>query len=110
MAAWLPILKTVLPYLTTIVTAAVPAFTARKDNGKSAEVTAQQIAELQDAVRKNAESVRVLAEQMQRTIEAIETAALSNERTIRKVRWSSAAALVIAVLALGAALLVAWAG
>ncbi len=42
-----------------------------------------RIAELQQAVSKNAESVRVLAEQMQRTIEAIEAAALSNERALQ---------------------------
>lgn len=101
MPAWLPILKTILPYLTTIVTAAVPAFTARRENGKSANLVAEQIAELQDAVSRNAESVRVLAEQMQRTIEAIETAALSSERAIKKTLIMSIAALVIAVVALG---------
>src|SRR5690606_6509446 len=74
-SSWLPILNTVLPYLTSIITAAVPAFTARKDNEKSANLVADQIAELQSAVTRNAESVRVLAEQMQRTIEAIQTAA-----------------------------------
>ena len=42
MAAWVSALKAVLPYVTDIVTAAIPAFTARKD--RSAEVTAQQIA------------------------------------------------------------------
>lgn len=109
MPAWLPILKTVLPYLTTIVTAAVPAFTARRENGKSSNLVAEQIAELQDAVRRNAESVRVLAEQMQRTIEAIETAALSNERAIRRTMIASLAALVIAVVALAAALTALWA-
>lgn len=108
MPAWLPILKTVLPYLTTIVTAAVPAFTARRENGKSTNLVAEQIAELQDAVSRNAESVRVLAEQMQRTIEAIETAALSSERAIRKTMVVSMAALAIAVAALGTVLMALW--
>lgn len=106
MPAWLPILKTVLPYLTTIVTAAVPAFTARRENDKSTSLVAEQIAELQDAVSRNAESVRVLAEQMQRTIEAIETAALSSERAIKRTTAISIAALIIAVAALIAVLAV----
>lgn len=104
MAAWLPILNTVLPYLTTIVTAAVPVFTARKENDKSAALVAEQIAELQSAVTKNAESVRVLAEQMQRTIEAIETAALSNERAVRTATLVGIVGLVTAVVALGVAI------
>ena len=46
MSAWVSALKTVLPYVTNVVTAAIPAFTARKGQDRSAEVTAQQIAEL----------------------------------------------------------------
>lgn len=100
MPAWLPVLNTVLPYLTTIVTAAMPVFTARRDNGRSANVVAEQIAELQGAVTQNAESVRVLAEQMQRAIVAIETAALSNRRAARLALLTSAASFVIAAGAL----------
>jgi hypothetical protein len=100
MAAWLPILKTVLPYLTTIVTAAVPAFNARKDN--------EQIAELQQAVRHNAESIKVLAEQMQRTIQAIEAGVMSSERAVRRARLVSVLSLVVAAVSLGVALVIVW--
>lgn len=107
-SSWLPILNTVLPYLTSIITAAVPAFTARRENDKSANLVAEQIAELQSAVTRNAESVRVLAEQMQRTIEAVQTAALANQRTARAALATSAAAFVAAAAALGLALAAFW--
>ena len=110
MAAWLPVLKTVLPYLTTVVTAAVPAFTARKDDGKSNHLVAQQIAELQTAVRGNAESVKILAEQLQRTIQAIEAGAVSAERRVRRAFVVSVISLGVAVVALAAVLAVLWAG
>jgi hypothetical protein len=97
---WLPVLNTVLPYLTTIVTAAVPHFTGRKDG--------EQIAELQEAVKRNAESVKVLAEQMQRTIHAIEAGAASAERAIKQARMISAVALVIAAASLCTALIALW--
>ena len=100
MAPWLSVLNTVLPYLTTIVTATVPAFTAKKDN--------EQIAELQAAVRHNAESIKLLAEQMQRTVQAIEAGAASAERAMHRAQRLSAAALAIAVLALGIAVAAAW--
>lgn len=101
MAAWLPVLKTVLPYLTTIVTAAVPAFTAKKDD--------ERIAELQAAVKRNAESVKVLAEQMQRTVQAIEAGAASAERALRHAQLLSAAAVAVAVVALCVAFALWWA-
>lgn len=92
MADWIPILKTVLPYLTSVVTAAVPAFQARKDEEK--------IAELQAAAMQNAHSVKVLAEQFQRAIEAIEAGARANERMIRQVRLVSLLALITALVSL----------
>ena len=104
MAAWLPVLKAVLPYLTTIVTATVPAFTQRKDDGRSAALVGQQISELQEAVRHNAESVKLLAEQLQRTIQAIEAGAVANERAQKRTTAAAVAALVVAGVALAIAL------
>ncbi|HEX9812041.1 MAG TPA: hypothetical protein VGA88_08145 [Burkholderiales bacterium] len=92
MAAWLPVLKTVLPYVTTIVTSALPVFTAKKDN--------ERIAELQNAVKHNAESVRVLAEQLQRTVQAIEAGAASAERAVKRARRVSVVSLIVATAAL----------
>lgn len=90
MADWIPILKTVLPYLTSVMTAAVPAFQARKDEEK--------IAELQAAALQNAHSMKVLAEQFQRALEAIEAGARANER--RQVRILSVIALAAAIASL----------
>jgi len=104
MAAWVSALKAVLPYVTDVVTAAIPAFTARKD--RSAEVTAQQIAELQVAATHNAESVKVLAEQLQRTVSALEQGAANVDRTLRRLRVLAAASLLVAAIALCAALFV----
>jgi len=100
MAAWLPVMKTVLPYLTTIVTSAIPAFTAKKDD--------ERIAELQKAVKHNAESVRVLAEQMQRTVQAIEVGAASAERALASARRLGIVALVAAAVSLCAAAAALW--
>jgi t-SNARE complex subunit (syntaxin) len=106
MAAWLSALKAVLPYVTNIVTAAIPAFTARKGQDRSAEVTAQQIAELQDAATHNAESVKVLAEQLQRTVSALEQGAANVDRALRRLRALAAGSLLLAVIALCAAVFV----
>ena len=106
MAAWVSALKAVLPYVTNIVTAAIPAFTARRGQDRSAEVSAQQIAELQSAATHNAESVRVLAEQLQRTVSAVEQGAVNVERALRRLRLVASAALLIAVAALCAVLVV----
>lgn len=100
MTPWLPVLKTVLPLLTNIVTATVPAFTAKKDN--------ERFAELQHAVKQNAESVKVLAEQMQRTVQAIETGAASAERALKRSRRLNALALIVALLALFISVAASW--
>jgi hypothetical protein len=104
MAAWVSALKAVLPYLTNIVTAAIPAFTARKGQDRSAEMAAQQIAELQSAVTHNAASVRVLAEQLQRTVTALEQGAANVELQLRHLRLLAAGSLLAALLAFCAAL------
>ncbi len=106
MAAWVSALKAVLPYVTNIVTAAIPAFTARKAQDRSAEVTAQQIAELQSAATHNAESIKVLAEQLQRTVSAVELGAANVDRALRRLRLVAAASLLVALTALCAALIV----
>jgi hypothetical protein len=88
--AWLPIVKIVLPYLAPIFQAALPAFT-KKRSEKSDPVLAQQIAELQEAVKTSAESSKALAK-------ALEEAASANDKAIREAR-------VIALVAFGIALL-----
>lgn len=71
MAAWLPVVKAALPYVSNIVAAAVPVFTNRKGQDGSAELVSRQIAELQEAVTGNAEAVKGLAAQVEKTITAL---------------------------------------
>jgi hypothetical protein len=100
MAAWLPMIKVVLPFVAPIVQAAIPAFTKRISD-RADPVTAQQIAELQDAVRTNNESVRALAR-------AIEEAAQANDRALKRAQalaLLAAAAAVVALVLAAAALL-----
>lgn len=99
MAAWLPILKTVLPYIGPVVQAALPHFTKRKSAALD-PVVAQQIVELQDAVRNNTESLKALAT-------AMETSAKANDDATRRLRLIAVVSLVVA-LAAGALAIGAW--
>ena len=92
MAAWLPIVKTVLPYVAPIFQAALPAFT-KKLTEKADPVIAQQIAELQEAVKSNAESSKALAR-------ALEEMALANDKAIRQARLISLLSIAVAAVAL----------
>ena len=100
MAVWLPALKALLPYITQVVTAAIPAFTTRSDQARAAEVIPRQIQELQSAVTHNAESVKVLADQLRQAITSLDAAAAGIERNMRAARRLAVAAILVAVLAL----------
>lgn len=73
MAVYLPVIKAILPYLAPLVSAATPMFT-RSSSGSEKEQpsTAQLINELQEAVKNNANSLRVIATQLQTSIEAFD--------------------------------------
>lgn len=104
MAAWGPVIKASLPYLTQIVTAAIPAFTPKPPpTDRPDEVQNQQIAELQTAVTRNAESVKGLATQLKDTIEVIDQGAGRLERELTRMRRLVVTAIVIAVVSLGVA-------
>lgn len=105
MATWLATTKLLLPIVTEIVTSALPAFTARKDQQKSADLVAQQIAELQAAVTRNAESVQAIATQLQQTVAAIEHDAALLGRRLRRLQLISVLSLLVSILALAAALI-----
>ena len=107
MAVWLPALKALLPYITQVVTAAIPAFTTRSDQARAAEVIPRQIQELQAAVTHNAQSVKILADQLQQAITSIDAAVAAAEREMRLLRGLAGAAILLAVLALGLAV-AAW--
>ena len=100
MAAFLPALKIALPYITQIVTAAVPMFTSRPSGGKADEVVPRQIQELQSAVTQNAETVRGLALQMKETMEGVDQAAAAMQAQIRALRLLAFCSLALAVAAL----------
>jgi len=99
MPTWVPLLKAVMPHLVQIVSAAAPAFTAKPG------MVAQQISELQEAVRTNADSVRVVAEQVQHLTQAFDELANDNRRAAQRARQAyllAAVGLTVAVVALGA--------
>ncbi len=96
MPAWLPAVKAVLPFVAQIVTAAIPVFTKKERAGT--DDIARQIAELQEAVTHNAESVKVLATQLQEVINDIGAAGI--EKDIRINRWLAIAALVLSSIAI----------
>lgn len=90
MPAWLPIFKAVAPYLAPVIQAAIPAFTKKKDD-KTDPLVAQQIGELQEAVKTNSESTKALAQ-------AIEEAVQANDRAMRRVRLLAMIAIAIAAV------------
>jgi hypothetical protein len=100
MAAWLPALKAILPYVSQVVTVALPVFTKIADKSRAADVIPNQIQELQAAVTHNAESVKVLADQLQKAITSIEAGAVKIETEARTVKRLSMAAMLISSLAI----------
>jgi len=99
MAAWLPVIKVVLPYVAPIVSAALPVFSKKKSD-KADPLVTQQITELQEAVRNNNGSVKALAQ-------AVEESAKANDAAIRQARLLARPALGVAVVSVVIAL-AAW--
>jgi len=104
MAAWLPLIKTALPYVVQVVSIAVPAFTSKSDDKKINEIIPQQITELQTAATQNAESVKILAEQLKGTIEGIDAAALKIEDEVIFLRRLCLIATLISIISCSFAL------
>lgn len=87
MVPWVALLKAGLPYVADIVADRLPAFTKRKDEAKEGvDLTAQQIAELQQAAQHNAASIKALAEQLQQTVKAVEAGATEHERVLSELK------------------------
>jgi hypothetical protein len=109
MAAWfVPAIKAILPYVGTIVTAALPVFTARKSDEAAAaqiQLMQQQIAELQSAASKNAVHIKELAEQLQKTVEALEQGALLAGPRYRRIVALCIGAIILSCIALGVSLI-----
>ena len=108
-AQFLPIIKVVAPYIAQIATAAIPAFTSKKEAPRSDEIktdpiVTKQIEELQDAASKNANSVRVLAENLQKAIENIEIVAQKAHKKIAAYRIVIFLSLGLSIISLSTCL------
>jgi sensor c-di-GMP phosphodiesterase-like protein len=108
MPAWLPLIKATLPYVAEVARLAIPAFTAKNASERPEALMQQQIAELQDAATRNAESVRTLGRQLQETITAIESAANAYQAERRRQQWLVLLSLGIGLVALGMSVAVLW--
>ncbi|MCG6933816.1 MAG: hypothetical protein LJE57_09255 [Gallionella sp.] len=107
MPGWLlPVIKSVLPYVGTIVSAAAPVFT-NKSSDTSTNQTAllqQQITELQAAASANDAHIKELAVQLQNTVAALERGATLADRRHQWVLVFAILALIISVFALATAM------
>ena len=103
MAAWLPALKASLPYITQVVTEAIPMCTSKPENAGSAELVPKQIEELQVAVVENAEKVQGLATQMQNNLESLSSGASDLQREMRLIKRLIVAALTLSIIGLSLA-------
>jgi hypothetical protein len=104
MAAWLlPAVKAIVPYLGSIITAALPVFTTRKSDeaaAAQAQLLHRQITELQSAASKNAVHIKELAEQLQKTIVALEQGAALAESRFRRTAALCIGAIIVSGIAL----------
>jgi len=100
----IPLIKVLGPYLTTIATTAIPAFTAKSAAAKADPVLAQQISELQVAVTKNAQSLHTLAEQLQKVITLAEEASAEAERQIITYKLLVIGSTVVSLTAIAIAI------
>ena len=105
MVALLPTLKVILPYVTQIVTAALPVFTSKPEKGKAQDVIPQQISELQVAVTDNAESLKTLATQLQQTDTSIDSGSIKLDEELRIIKRLSKLAVALSVFAIAFSLI-----
>jgi hypothetical protein len=112
MAAWLiPAVKAILPFISPIVSSAMPVFTTRKnDEAAAAQATVlqQQITELQSATSQNALHIKELAEQLQKTVTALEQGAEVAESRFKRTNILCGVAIVLSLVAIGISLAALW--
>lgn len=107
MPAWLiPALKTILPHLGTVVSAAAPVFTKKSADAAANQMALlqQQITELQAAASANDAHIKELAVQIKSTVEVLERGAALAESRHRQNFVMGVVALVAALAALCAVL------
>ena len=106
---YLPIIKTLAPYITQIAAIAIPAFTSKKDTAKletseSISIITKQIEELQSAASQNAQSVQVLAENLQQAIKNIDITAQQASKKISTYKAIIIISLLLSVTSLATCL------
>ena len=109
MSSWLiPVLKSVLPYVGTIISAAAPVFTKKSADAAAtqANLQQQQITELQAAASENDAHIKALAIQMQNTVEALEKGASLAEKRHQRIVVLCILAITLSLISLGATLYV----
>ena len=107
MPAWLiPMLKSVLPYVGAIVSAAAPVFTKKSADAAANQsiLLQQQVTELQAAASANDAHIKALAIQMQNTVEALETGASLAEKRHQWIIVLCVSAIIISVTSLSTVL------
>ncbi|MBU1215444.1 MAG: hypothetical protein KKA63_09435 [Gammaproteobacteria bacterium] len=102
MAGWLiPVIKSVLPHVGTIISATAPVFTRKRGD---ADTLQQQITELQNAAAANDTHIKDLAAQMQVAIEALEKGTRLAEKGYRHAMLLGIASFILSLAALSAVL------
>lgn len=102
----IPALKTILPHIGTIVSAAVPVFTKKNADAVASQVLLQQqITELQSAASQNALHIKELAAQLQGTVAALEQAASVAETGQQRMFLIGVVAIILSVAAFGVMLI-----
>ena len=103
MAGWLiPVIKSVLPHIGTIISAAAPVFTRKSGDNATLQ---QQITELQSAASANDAHIKDLAAQMQLAIEALENGTQLAEKGYRHAMLLGIASFFLSLSALGIVLI-----
>lgn len=102
MSAWLSVTKAVLPYVSDIISVAVPVFTRRKGNTEESriQILQQQVTELQSASLQNIGDIKALAEQLKTALPLLEKEVQVVDAKLKRASILCGLAFGVAVLAL----------
>jgi hypothetical protein len=101
--SWLTVAAKLAPHVASIAHAVVPVFTTRRADPPPAitdgGAVQQQIAELQDAARMNAENIRKLAADLEEAIAALEQGGKAIEARMRRIELAAYGAVAMSAVA-----------
>ncbi|PFH12071.1 hypothetical protein BCF11_4546 [Collimonas sp. PA-H2] len=102
MSAWLSVTKAVLPYVSDIISVAVPVFTRRKGNTEESQIQIlqQQVTELQGASLQNVGDIKALAEQLSAALPMLEREVRAVDAKLARAGLLCGVSIGVAVLAL----------